>query len=38
VRGHYALANGTAVQPRTPDGQPATDLAGRESNAGTATP
>jgi membrane fusion protein (multidrug efflux system) len=38
VRGHYALSHGAAVQPRRPDGQPATDLAGREPSAGTATP
>jgi RND family efflux transporter MFP subunit len=38
VRGHYALADGALVQPRTPDGQLATDLAGSDANAGTATP
>jgi membrane fusion protein (multidrug efflux system) len=38
VRGHYALTSGVKVQPRTLDGQPATDLAGREPSAGTGTP
>ncbi|MBW2234539.1 MAG: efflux RND transporter periplasmic adaptor subunit [Deltaproteobacteria bacterium] len=38
VRGHYALTHGVKVQPRTLDGRPATDLAGREPSAGTGMP
>jgi membrane fusion protein (multidrug efflux system) len=38
VRGHYALANGARVQPRTPDGKTATDLADSSARAGTVTP
>jgi membrane fusion protein (multidrug efflux system) len=35
VRGHYALVDGVLVQPRTPEGKPATDLAGRPETAAT---
>jgi len=38
VRGHYALTNGAQVQPRTADGQLATDLAESDTQTGTATP
>jgi membrane fusion protein (multidrug efflux system) len=38
VRGHYALTNGAQVQPRTPDGQMAGDVAEGPPPAGTATP
>ncbi len=37
VRGHYSLVDGVRVQPRTPDGQPATDLA-VSGTGGTALP
>jgi RND family efflux transporter MFP subunit len=38
VRGHYALVDGALVQPRTPDGKPAGDVAGSPPDDDTATP